>query len=76
MLSNREKNTISEAVAVCVDTPLFGWMPLRFTPVADERAEIVAIDAAIFYGTVAYRINLRARGGQLTGCSIDYFPDT
>mgnify|MGYP005857820673 CR=1 FL=1 len=75
-LSDREKTTIAEAVTVCVDAPLLDWIPLRFTPIANERGEIAAIDAAIFYGTVAYRINLRARGGQLTGCSIDYFPDT
>lgn len=73
-LSNREKSLIREAVTVCVDMPLLAWIPVRFTPVENEKGKITAIDAALFYGVVPYRINLRTRGGQLTGCSIERLP--
>lgn len=73
-LSDRRISLIREAVTVCVDMPLIAWMPLRFTPIEDEKGNMTAIDASVFYGVTLYRINLRTTGGRLQGCSIEFTP--
>lgn len=71
-LSSGDRSLIREAVTVCVDMPLLAWLPLRFTPVESEDGRVTAIDAAVFYGIELYRIELRTRGGRLSGCSIEF----
>jgi hypothetical protein len=73
-LSDREVSLITEAVTVCVDMPLIAWVPLRFTPIEDEKGNVTAIGASVFYGVTLYRINLRTTGGRLKGCSIKFAP--
>lgn len=73
-LSGREMSLIREAVTVCVDMPLIAWMPLRFIPIEDEKGNMTAIGAAVFYGLTLYRINLHTAGGRLQSCSIKFAP--
>ncbi|GAB5415728.1 MAG: hypothetical protein Cons2KO_33310 [Congregibacter sp.] len=74
-LSDREISRIREAVTVCVDMPLIDWIPLRITPIKDEKGNMTAISASVFYGVTLYRINLRTTGGRLKGCSIEFSPE-
>ena len=73
-LSDREISLIKDAITVCVDMPLIDWIPLRFTPIEDERGNMTAIGAFVFYGVTLYRINLRTTGGRLNGCSVEFSP--
>jgi hypothetical protein len=73
-LSEQDKDFLRYALSVCVDAPLLAPIPKRFTVHRNSSGRVLAIDAAVFYGVVLYRVRLVMQGGDLESCSVDYFP--